>query len=375
MAEAKGAAKGDPSALLAAAETLGAGTVQIVEAGAPAALNPLAPVLVYGVSGRTGPDLLERLRRLYSPEHPIRLLTADSSSPATAPLGQLSSADLDRAEGLWIDPSAPELAPASPHSLRAIVHRLRAPGGCPWDRQQTPASLARFVLEEAYEVVDAIETEGAAELRDELGDLLLQVYLQSELAEEQGAFDFDDVAGAISAKLVRRHPHVFADWQVSGAGEVELNWEQLKQQERGGPAPLLAGIPRAMPALSRAQELQRKLKRAGFDWPDRAGVLVKLDEELAELRASLDTPSALEGELGDVLFMLARLAGDAGLEAERALEGTIRRVAARFEYVEQALAARGQTFTDLPLDEVLELWQRAKSTEAASDPAPDAEGR
>jgi MazG family protein len=248
----------------------------------------------------------------------------------------------------------------SPYGLRRLVQRLRAPGGCPWDREQTPASLVRYVLEEAYEVADAIEAGDPRALREELGDLLLQVYLQAEIAEEKGQFDLNDVIRSISEKLIRRHPHVFAGLAVRDAAEVERNWERLKRAEKEHQPATLEGVPRSMPALAQAQEVQRRLTQAGFDWPDRRGSLAKLDEELGELRASLDDRRTLEGELGDVLFMLAKLATDAGVDAETALRGTIRRVGDRFHRVEELAAARSTTVDALGPDAQLELWKRAK---------------
>ena len=278
------------------------------------------------------------------------MAVAAEAPGAAAPVGANRLTGLEQAKST-----------GSPYGLRRLVHRLRAPGGCPWDREQTPASLVRYVLEEAYEVADAIEAGDPGALREELGDLLLQVYLQAEIAEEKGEFTLNDVIRSISEKLVRRHPHVFAGLAVRDAAEVERNWERLKraEKEQHGPA-TLEGIPRSMPALAQAQEVQRRLTQAGFDWPDRNGSLAKLDEELAEVRASLDNPRLLAGELGDALFMLAKLATDAGIDPEAALRRTIRRVGDRFQRVEQLAAARGTTVGTLGQDAQLELWEQAK---------------
>ena len=257
-----------------------------------------------------------------------------------------------------------------PHRLRRLVHRLRAPGGCPWDREQTPLSLMRYVLEEAYEVADAIEAQDVPGLREELGDLLLQVYLQAEIAEESGQFDISDVIRSLSEKLIRRHPHVFGDTEVSGPREVQQNWDRLKLAEKGRADSVLDRIPRSLPALARAQEVQRKLHNAGFDWPGRQGSLTKLDEELAELQAALDEPEKLAAELGDVLFMLAKLATDAGVDAEAALRGTLERTSKRFRYIEGTAAARGIEVSDISLEEQLGLWAEAKCAEREAPAGP-----
>jgi tetrapyrrole methylase family protein/MazG family protein len=258
--------------------------------------------------------------------------------------------------------SAPGKPTGSPLGLRRIVHHLRAPGGCPWDREQTPTSLVRYVLEEAYEVADAIEASDPLALREELGDLLLQVYLQAEIAEENGQFDLTDVIRSLSEKLIRRHPHVFAGLQVGDAQAVELNWERLKQAEKGQPTSVLDRIPRSLPALARSQEVQRRLGQAGFDWPDSDGAWAKLDEELTELRQARGDSRTMADELGDVLFILAKLATDAGLDAEAALRACNQRVAHRFRHLEQAAAARGTTVEALGLPIQLQLWNDAKQS-------------
>jgi tetrapyrrole methylase family protein/MazG family protein len=259
-----------------------------------------------------------------------------------------------------LTPPAPDKPTGSPLGLRRIVHRLRAPGGCPWDRDQTPASLVRYVLEEAYEVADAIEASDPVALREELGDLLLQVYLQAEIAEENGYFDLTDVIRCLSEKLIRRHPHVFAGLRIGDAQAVELNWERLKLAEKGQPASVLDRIPRSLPALARSQEVQRRLAQAGFDWPNGDGAWAKLDEELAELREARGDSRAMAGELGDVLFMLAKLATDVGLDAEAALRACNQRVAQRFRHLEQTALARGTTVEALGQPTQLQLWNDAK---------------
>jgi tetrapyrrole methylase family protein/MazG family protein len=240
------------------------------------------------------------------------------------------------------------------------VHRLRAPGGCPWDRKQTHQSLSKYVLEEAYEVVDAIEHHGPAELAEELGDLLLQVFLQSELAEESGQFSLNDVVEHLTSKLIRRHPHVFGDVQVGGASDVEINWDALKKAEKADRVSALDGIPRSLPALMMAAELQKRMRKTGFEWPNRERAEEKLAEELAEV-SNAPTPEAAAAELGDVLFVLTELVTWRGGNAEDALRTTNQKVEARFRYVEERLRERGLEIKDLPLDEVEALWRQAKA--------------
>lgn len=341
------------------------GHLQLIDAREPVEVNPLIPLTLHHLSDQSVGDVRRWLLRLYPAHHPATLRRGDGSTR------QISVGELDRQTSLGsetmldVPPLSPEEAAGSPFVLRGIVHRLRAPGGCPWDRKQTPRSLARFVLEEAYEVVEAIEAGDPAALREELGDLLLQVYLQAEIAEESGDFDIGDVIRGLVGKLIRRHPHVFRDVEVAGAEEVERNWESLKRAEKGAERSILDDLPRHRPALARAQEMQRRLIQAGFDWPDRRSVLAKLAEELHELSAALDDPAALSGELGDALFMLARLATDAGIDAETALSGALERIRSRFSYVEQQARTRGLPLRALPVDELLRLWEEAKTRERA----------
>ena len=261
---------------------------------------------------------------------------------------------------MFVPAVEPEAAERSLAGLRQIVHRLRAPGGCPWDRKQTHQSLAKYVLEEAYEVVDAIEHHGPAELSEELGDLLLQVYLQSELAEEAGTFQLNDVVERLTTKLIRRHPHVFGDVEVGGAADVEVNWEALKKAEKGERVSALDGVPRSLPALAMAAELQKRMRKTGFEWPDRSGAEAKLAEELDELREAA-TPEEAAAELGDVLFVLTELANWYGANAEDALRRTNAKVEARFRYVEDRVRERGLSVSDVPLAELEAIWQQSKS--------------
>jgi MazG family protein len=252
--------------------------------------------------------------------------------------------------------------------LVQIMARLRAPGGCPWDREQTHASIRKYVIEEAYEVAEAIDHGDARELCAELGDLLLQVVFHAEMAREDGRFDVEDVCRAIVDKMRRRHPHVFGDVTVSGADEVVRNWEQIKARERGAAASIIDGVPRALPALQRAERLGDKAARVGFDWLDAAAVLAKVDEERAELGEALagGEPARIADELGDLLLATANLARKLDLEPERALSSALDRFERRFRSVERTARTEGQDLAAMPADELDRRWQEAKRS---SDPA------
>lgn len=245
-----------------------------------------------------------------------------------------------------------------------IMHRLRAPGGCPWDREQTPESLRPYLVEETYEVLDALDAGEPNAIRDELGDLLLQVVFHAEIAAEEGHFTIGDVATAIADKLVRRHPHVFADAQADDADAVVANWRRIKAAERAarGEVGVLAGVSRGLPALARAQQVGDKLAQVGFDWPDAAAVLAKVDEERAELGAALAAGDGAQAgrELGDLLLTLASLARHLGVQAEMVLRDATGRLVGRVAHVERAA---GRPLGDLGEAERDRLWEAAKAAE------------
>jgi MazG family protein len=248
-------------------------------------------------------------------------------------------------------------------ALLALMDRLRDPGGCPWDREQDFRSLRVYLIEECFEVAEALDRQDPDGLCEELGDLLFQIVFLARLAAEQGSFSIHDVVRGISTKLIRRHPHVFGTEEVDGAGDVARNWERIKREERGDEHRLLDSVPRSLPALLAAQRLGDKAAQVGFDWPEPLAVLDKVEEEIHELRAALasggrDTSSA---ELGDVLFSLVMLARHAGLDAEAALATANRRFRARFGRVEEELRQRGLARADLGLLD--QLWQQAKRDE------------
>lgn len=273
----------------------------------------------------------------------------------------------------------------SMNDLLNLMERLRDPqGGCPWDIEQTFATIAPHTIEEAYEVVEAIQSDDRHALKDELGDLLLQVVFHSQIAKEEGSFAFADVVHAISTKLIRRHPHVFGDTQVADAAEQTAAWETLKAQERAAkaqgsdtPVSALDGVSTALPAMTRALKLQNRAARVGFDWSRAADVVGKIEEELDEVRAELTIdgendsfqapphPNAqrLQDEIGDLLFSVVNLARKVGIDPETALRGTNHKFDHRFRFVESGLHQRGQNPSSASLAEMEELWQQAKTHE------------
>lgn len=250
--------------------------------------------------------------------------------------------------------------------LLDIMRRLRAPDGCPWDREQSLESLKKNLVEETYEVIDAIDSGDRSLLREELGDLLLQIVFQSQICAEEGVFDFQDVAQAISDKLIRRHPHVFGDTIVADSDEVLKNWEQIKRLEKGDvPRSAVAGVPRHLPALHKAQQVQSRAARVGFDWRETKDVLAKIEEELAEIRMAMALESAerVRDEIGDLLFAVVNLTRFLGHEAEEVLNLTISRFSKRFQFIEDAVHGDDRKLTDCTLEELEALWQKAKTRE------------
>lgn len=244
--------------------------------------------------------------------------------------------------------------------LRTIVDLLLSPYGCPWDREQTHASLRKSLVEETYELIEAIDAGNDVAMREEMGDLLLQPVLHAAIAGRRGAFHLDHVAAAIADKLERRHPHVFGETTVCGTGEVLTNWDAIKRQE--GKTPILGGVPRAMPALSRASEVSKRAARAGFEWPDQEGVFAKLDEEVAELREAIigGDPARIESEIGDLLFTAVNLARWSKIDPEMALRGMLDRFSARFARME---SEEGPPLVQLAPEEWEARWTRAKIAE------------
>jgi tetrapyrrole methylase family protein/MazG family protein len=331
------------------------------------AFDPSLPLLVLrggtahgdtlpGRHARRGPHAV--LSALYPPAHELRRLSDD----ATVALGAL--ADDAIAADDWLVPALDPIDNlASPHGMAAISARLRAPDGCPWDRRQTHSTLRPYLLEEAYETVDAIEHGAPEELAEELGDLLLQVILHAQFAAEEGAFDLTDVYRSIAGKIVRRHPHVFGEVTANGVEQVIRNWETIKADERAERGKertdAFGGVARALPALPASREIQERASALGWDWEAIEGVWEKVGEEMAELRAAT-TDDELLHEVGDVLFALVNLARWTKVDPEEALRVANHRWLARYRRVEALAAERGVDLASLSLAEKDVLWDEVK---------------
>lgn len=248
--------------------------------------------------------------------------------------------------------------------LENIVSILRAPGGCPWDMEQTHASLRRGLLEESCEVIEAINEESPGHLKEELGDVLLQVVFHADIEKDAGRFDLEDVADGICKKLIFRHPHVFGDVTVSGTDEVLSNWEDLKREEKSQQTytDTLNAVAKSLPALWRAEKVQKKAKKAGFDWPDAAGALDKLSEELGELKEAIDQNTNVEEELGDLLFAAVNVARFVKADPEQTLTAATEKFISRFAKVEELARQQGRDMAQMPLSELDRLWEQVKLT-------------
>jgi tetrapyrrole methylase family protein/MazG family protein len=339
-------------------------------------INPDVPVLLGQVYSRLlAGELKASLMSIYPAEQ--RAVLVHSAGEAEQSVEHLALYEIDRSDhidhltSLYLP--AMEMKAGLP-TLAETVAVLRSPGGCPWDQEQTPQSMREGFLEEAYEALAALDADDSLNLREELGDLLYHIVMQAQMAAEAGDFTLTDVIAGIEAKLKRRHPHVWGDWQVSNSAEVLFNWEKLKREEKAG-RPVddfesqLDGIPPALPALARSQKIQAKAAATGFDWPDISGVYDKLVEEVGELREAA-TPEELQLELGDVLFVVANLAQWLGVGAETALREANERFMARFRQMERLATSRGLVWGGMTFAEMDALWEEAKATLAKTD-VPD----
>ncbi len=347
-----------------------------------ALLQPRTPdspsaVTTSPLPGRHGPlgrRPLDVLARAYPADHPVGRFGSASSMIVS------DLRDDDLAAPLYLAPIAPEAAVAGPWAMPAISDRLRAPGGCPWDQEQTHASLRKHLLEEVYEVYDALEAGATPELAGELGDLWLQIVLHAQLAAEAGVFDLADVQAAIASKIVRRHPHVFGDSEARTASDVNRQWERIKATERADAAEradategaddaatkgALDGISRSLPALAASQEMQERAANLGYDWPSIEGVLDKVVEETDELREAEagGDPAAWAEEFGDLVFVLVNVARKRGVEAEAAVRAANAKFRRRFGSVERQAATRGVALRDLDFEALDALWDTAKAEE------------
>lgn len=254
--------------------------------------------------------------------------------------------------------------------LVETVAALRGPGGCPWDREQTHESLKRYVIEETYEVVEAIDSGRPEKLEDELGDLLLQVLLHAQVASESEHYDIADVCRVLREKLVRRHPHVFADTQVSGVDDVLHNWEQIKKTEpaSAGRVSVLDGVPKSLPALMRATKLSKRAAKTGFDWPDVHAIVAKLREETRELEEAVESRDAehVRHEIGDLLFTVVNIARFVQVDPEEALRDMLRRFVERFTRIEEKAVESGRSIDEMTLEEMDRIWDEAKQAESGA---------
>ena len=331
-------------------------------------INPDVPVLLGQVYSRLlANELKLALMNIYPAAQPVVLVHSAGEAEQVVehlPLYEIDrSAHIDHLTSLFIPAIGLKSGLAT---LAETVAVLRSPGGCPWDQEQTPQSMRDGFLEEAYEVITALDAADSENLREELGDLLYHIVMQAQMAAETGDFTLTDVVAGIEAKLKRRHPHVWGDWQVSDTAEVLRNWEALKRQEKadrgemGGPKSRLDDIPTALPALARSQKIQSKAARTGFDWPELSGVYAKLAEEVLEVQEA-DTAEARRAELGDVLFVVVNLARWLEVDAEGALREANERFAARFRQVEQLVAERRLDWSALSFADLDGLWGEAKA--------------
>ena len=307
-------------------------------------LNPISHVLVTDVTDETA--LRAALSHVYPAAHPMRLTP----------------------HGLLVEPLPPLEQGSYLEAMQYVTQRLRAPNGCPWDRAQDHKSIRSYLLEEAYETLDALDSGDAAKLAEELGDLLMQVLLHAEIARQQGDFDLRDVVLGISSKLVRRHPHVFGDVRADSANQVLANWDEIKKNERPKDQSILASVSLAMPALAYAQEVSERAARQGFDWPNIEGVVDKIKEEIQEL-AEAENADELVDEFGDLLFSLVQVARWKGFEAEDALRQANRKFRTRYQILERLLRERGLSMPGMSIENIDHLWEEAKA-EAKQVPSP-----
>jgi tetrapyrrole methylase family protein / MazG family protein len=330
---------------------------------------PDAPALIAQIHSRAvANDVKLTLMEYYPDEHSTRLVHAAGTTDEL--VENLPLHAIDQSENIGLLTSLyllPLDKGTSFESFHEIIAHLRAPNGCPWDREQTHQTLRTNLLEETYETLAALDEDDADHMREEFGDLLLQIILHSQIASEYGEFNIAQVFKNIYDKIIRRHPHVFGDLKVEGVEHVLQNWEKLKAAERsedleengGIEKGILDGVAKALPALSQAEEIQRRVARVGFDWPDVSGVVDKINEECDELLGAQD-PASQADELGDLLFSVVNLARHYKIDAESALRETNTRFRERFSHIEKSAKARGKTINDLSMDEMEGYWQEAK---------------
>lgn len=327
---------------------------------------PDAPTLVIAIETETQLEQVARvLRAVYPPEHEIRLVRFPAGEVTETALGAIPAETFTQ-PGTWYALYLPPLPPGTSfEAFQEIIAHLRAPDGCPWDREQTHQTLRKHLLEESYETLSAMDDNNPAKMREEFGDLLLQVVLNAQIGQEYGEFTMSEVLKGIYDKIIRRHPHVFGQAEVDGVGQVLSNWESIKKEERrkngDGEKSLLDGVPAALPALSQAQEYQERAARVGFDWPEIDGVLDKIREEIEEVRQAAN-PDELAAELGDLFFALVNLARWKDIDAEAALRATSLKFKKRFGFIEKRAQEMGRAMKEMSLQELDDLWNAAKAS-------------
>jgi tetrapyrrole methylase family protein / MazG family protein len=328
-------------------------------------LNPDVPLMLAQVYSRLlASEVKMTLMTLYPDEHPVMLVHHAGNSDEiveSVPLYEIDRSEhINHLTSLYVPPLP---YAASLPALAETVAILRSPKGCPWDQEQTPQSLREGFLDEASEVLEALDQDDTHALREELGDMFYHLVIQIQMAMEMEAFCLSDVLAEVDAKLKYRHPHVWGDWEVTDSREVVLNWEMLKDAKKGkkGTESLVDNIPLALPALARSQKIQNRVRKVGFDWPDISGVYDKLDEEVAELKAATSRSEQM-AELGDLLFVIVNLAKWIGFDAESALREANLRFVQRFKLLEQLARERALNLPEMSIDDMEALWQEVKST-------------
>jgi tetrapyrrole methylase family protein/MazG family protein len=332
-------------------------------------VNPDVPLLLGQVYNRLlASEVKLVLTAIYPDEQPVHLIHAAGTIEQQVESVSLYEIDhsqqIDHLTSLYVPPLPYK---ASLANLAETVAVLRSPEGCPWDQEQTPQSLRSGFLEEASEVLAALDADDSENLREELGDVFYHLVMQAQMAAEIGEFKLSDVIAGVEAKLKHRHPHVWGDWEVEDSAEVVRNWEMIKQQEKARTAAsLLDDIPLTLPALARSQKIQQRVRQVGFDWPDIEGVFAKLDEEIGELRAA-NSPAEQTAELGDMLFVIVNIASWLGIDAESAMREANGRFDGRFRQVEELAQARQLNLGEMDIEALEKLWQEAKRILAKSD--------
>jgi tetrapyrrole methylase family protein/MazG family protein len=329
--------------------------------------NPDIPALITGINSRLDLDeVINILLSVYPAQHLVKVIHGTMAEKLMISESLLADVNENSETAFPISLLVPPLPKGSSfEQFQEIIAHLRAPDGCPWDREQTHLTLRKHLIEESYETLDALDSGVVTKMKEEFGDLLLQIVLNAQIAQESAEFTMTDVIKGIHDKIIRRHPHVFGDVEVDGVGNVLQNWEKIKADERKADGKhetsLLDGLPGSLPALIQAQEFQSRAARVGFDWPEIEGVLEKIQEEIVEVQQATDLDE-LTDELGDLFFALVNLARWKNIDAESALRSTNRKFKKRFSYIERKVTERGKQMKDMSLEEMEAFWQAAKTS-------------